>query len=233
MGLSILDLALGKLREAGFTADTAFPGQDGPVITDTVAAIHLESVDRAGLTVTVGVHIISPGTKGGTACELEALRAAEVLREAGADCTQNGCRYDGDRRVYSVQVLATFTGVTGADSCTIGPGFRVILGSAELKYVRGFTARLKEACRPEYATGEDGPADYSRQKEVWELTLEEHYPAGIPESGDPGVPFTLKIITEGKTESYNGCYWTSVSRQLTREGLVRIRTALSSRKLEV
>ena len=232
MGNSILALVLQKLREADFAADAAFPGQDGPVISDTVAAVHIEQVDRAGLTVTVGVHIISPGARGGTACELEALRATEVLRWAGAACIQHGCRYDGDRRVYSVEILATFPGITGADSCVVGPGFQVLLVGVERKAVRIFTAQLQQDHRAEYAIGEDTPVGYSRKKEFWELTLEELYPAGSAEIPSPEAPFLLQLVTEGKTESYYGCRWTSVRRQITREGLRIIRTGASSRRVE-
>ena len=39
MGMSILDLVLMKLKQYGFTADVAFPGQKYPAISDTVAAV--------------------------------------------------------------------------------------------------------------------------------------------------------------------------------------------------
>ena len=233
MGISILEMVLNKLREAGFTADAAFPGQDGPVITAPVAAVHIENVDRAGLTVTVGVHILSPGAGGGTACELEALRATEVLRWAGAECIQKGCRYDGDRRVYSVEILATFTGITGADSWDNGPGFQVSISGTELKAVRRFTAQLRQDYKAEYAMGEETPMGYSRRQAFWELTLEELYPAGSPEIPDPAAPFSLRVTTENKSETYANCHWTSVRRQFTREGLLRIRTGVSDLRTEV
>ena len=127
MGYSILELVLRRLREANFTADVAFPGQKYPRIDKTVATVHIEKVDRANLTVTVEVNIICPASMGGTACEVEALRATEILRWTGAVCVQNGCSYDGVAQVYVVPVLATFTGVTEADSCAIGPGFKVYI----------------------------------------------------------------------------------------------------------
>ena len=123
MGYSILELVLRRLREDGFTADIAYPGQKFPLISDTVAAVHIEKVDRANLEVTVEINIICPASMGGTACEVQALRATEVLRWAGAVCVQNGCTYDGVAQVYVVSVLATFTGVTEADDCTVWPGF--------------------------------------------------------------------------------------------------------------
>ena len=75
MGYSILELVLRRLRQAGFRADVAYPGQKYPQIGETVATAHIEKVDRANLTVTMEVSIISPAAAGGTACEVEALRA--------------------------------------------------------------------------------------------------------------------------------------------------------------
>ena len=112
MGYSILELVLQRLREEGFSADIAYPGQKFPQITEAVAAVHIEQVDRANLTVTLEVSIVCPAAMGGTACEVEALRATEVLRWAGAVCVQRGCTYDGVAQVYMVPILATFTGTT-------------------------------------------------------------------------------------------------------------------------
>ena len=91
MGISILDLVIRRLREEKFVADIAYPGQKFPQISQPVAAVHIEKVDRAGMSVTVEVNILCPAAMGGTACELEALRATEILRWSGAVCLQNGC----------------------------------------------------------------------------------------------------------------------------------------------
>ena len=42
MGFSILDLVLDQLRQAGFQADVAYPGQKFPAISQPVAAVHIE-----------------------------------------------------------------------------------------------------------------------------------------------------------------------------------------------
>ena len=73
-------MVLRLLRQENFTADIAYPGQKYPVLAEPVAAVHLEKVDRANLTVTVEVNIICPAACGGTTCELEALRACYEKR---------------------------------------------------------------------------------------------------------------------------------------------------------
>lgn len=133
-------MVLRLLRQENFTADIAYPGQKYPVLTEPVAAVHLEKVDRANLTVTVEVNIICPVSLGGGTCEIEALRATEVLRWSGATCVQQGCKYDGVAQVYVVAILATFTAITEENDCTIGPGFTVHLSDIYHPYAISFTA---------------------------------------------------------------------------------------------
>lgn len=235
MGYSILELVLRLLRQANFTADVAFPGQMFPQITETVAAVHIEKVDRANLTVTIEINILCPASMGGTACEVEALRATEILRWGGAVCVQNGCSYDGVAQVYAVPILATFTGVTEAENCTIWPGFYCYVGNQFHHFVVSFTAEQTNGARAEYEMGEADPVGISLGSGLWELELEEQIPAGSPEMEEPEGEFSLEIITEDRVETYSGCRWYSVRRQFTKQGLRRIRKgyALSKTVTEV
>ena len=167
MGMSILDLVMKKLRQYGFTADVAFPGQKYPTITDTVAAVHLESVDRTERTVTVEVNIISPAALGGTHCEVEALRATEALRWAGGRCIQKGCTYDGVSQVYMVAVQATFIGVTGEDSYTSGPGFLVFINNVYQSRSRVFRGEATSDCAVGHAMGQTLPTALAPGNKVW------------------------------------------------------------------
>lgn len=233
MGYSILELVLRRLREEGFTADVAFPGQKYPQIRDTVATVHIEKVDRSSLTVTVEVNIICPAAMGGTACEVEALRATEILRWTGAVCVQNGCSYDGVAQVYVVPVLATFTGVTEAESCTIGPGFKVYINETYQPFVQRFREEEVSGYGAEYVMGQSAPAGISREGYLWHIQLEDLIPTGSPESEEPQYAFELKVVTDVKTEKYFQCRWTSVQREFTRDGLRRIRTGICMDRLEV
>ena len=227
MGISILELVLRRLREERFTADVAYPGQKFPQLSDTVAAVHIEEVDRAKMTVTVEVSIICPASMGGTACELEALRATEVLRWARAVCIQRGCTYDGVAQVYVVSILATFTGVTDAEDCTIWPGFYVFINSIRQNHAVAFTEEEVPDTKVEYVTGESVPEGFSRTGCVWNIVLEELIPSGTPEPEEPAGAFELQIVTERKTETYYHCMWTSIRREFTKDGLKRIRKGIS------
>lgn len=227
MGFSVLELVLRRLREENFTADVAYPGQKYPEISDTVAAVHIEKVDRSSLTVTVEVNIISPAGLGGTACEVEALRATEVLRWAGAVCIQNGCTYDGISQVYVVSVLATFTGITGEDSFTQGPGFEVRIGGIYQPYAVAFTSEEVQDRQAEYVIGEAAPAGIGQGTYLWKITLEELIPAGSPQTVEPEDAFELELTTDVKKETFYHCRFTSIRREHTREGLRRIRTGIS------
>ena len=227
MGISILELVLRELKQANFVADIAFPGQKYPVLTEPVAAVHLEKVDRASLTVTVEVNIICPAALGGTTCELEALRATEVLRWAGAKCIQNGCTYDGLAQVYQVSVLATFTGITEADDCAIGPGFTVRVNGLRLPNAVAFTAEKEAEHKAQYAMGENAPVGISPGSWLWKLQLEELIPAGTPEVTQGTELFELELTTDIQVEDFFHCRWLSEKREYTRDGLRRIRTGIS------
>ncbi len=227
MGYSILELVLRRLREDGFTADIAYPGQKFPQISDTVAAVHIEKVDRANLQVTVEINIICPASMGGTTCEVQALRATEVLRWAGAVCVQNGCTYDGISQVYVVSVLATFTGVTEADDCTVWHGFYCYIDERYHRFAIGFTAVENTGATVEYVIGEATPAGTSIGTPSWEIQLEELIPVGSPEIESPTEPFTMRIETAQKAEVYSGCRWMQIHREFSKQGLRRIRKGIA------
>lgn len=232
MGISILELVLRRLREANFLADVAFPGQKYPVIKEPVAAVHIERVDRANLSVTVEVSIICPAELGGVYCEVEALRATEVLRWAGATCVQNGCEYDGLARVYVVSVLATFICITESDDCVMGPGFRVYVEEELAPFALSFEAEQVVDVEAQYSLGEDAPVRICNGSWVWKIRLEELIPAGNIESYHPESDFQLRLESDTVTETYSGCRWTSVRREFTRQGLKRIRSGIAMRRVE-
>ena len=232
MGISILELVQRELKQANFKTDIAFPGQKYPVLTEPVAVVHLEKVDRASLSVTVEVNIICPASFGGTACEVEALRATEVLRWAGAVCIQNGCTYDGLAQVYQVSVMATFTGITEADDCTVWPGFYCYVDNRFHRFATGFTAVEETGAVAEYVIGQPEPIGTSIGTTGWEIQLEELIPVGSPEIATPSGPCVLKIITDQKTETYSGCRWVQIRREFTKQGLRRIRKGVALQREE-
>jgi len=230
MGISILELVLRRLRNEEFQADVAYPGQKYPQITKTVAAVHIQKVDRANMTVTLEVNIITPASLGGTACELEALRATEVLQWDGAVCVQQGCSYDGASQVYVVAVLATYTCVTEADRCTHGPGFEVYINDRYHPFAVSFAEEEIRDDVAEYAMGESAPVGISLGSRLWHITLEEHILPGSPEAAEPAGAFELRIKRDAGTETFYHCRWQSVRRELDRTGLRRIRKGISMLK---
>lgn len=230
MGISILEQVLRRLRNAEFQADVAYPGQKFPQITKTVAAVHIEKVDRANMTVTLEVNIISPASLGGTACELEALRATEVLQWDGAICVQNGCSYDGSSQVYVVTVLATYTCVTEADSCTLGPGFDVYINDNYLPFVISFAEEEIRDHTAVFSMGEPTPIGISLGSRIWNLTLEERILPGSPEAPEPAGAFELRIERPAGIETFYHCRWHSVRREMDQSGLRRIRKGIAMLK---
>lgn len=222
MGYSILELVLRRLREEGFTASTAYPGQMFPQITGTVAAVHIDKVDRANLSVTVEITVVCPASMGGTQCEMEALRATEVLRWSGAVCVQNGCTYDGVAQVYMVSILATYTGTTEKDSCVIWPGFYCYVDDRYHRYTVDFQTELTNDTQVIHGMGQSAAVGLQQGKQLWQIRLEELIPAGSEEIPEPTGNFEVMVISDQLTETFQGCRWTSVHRQRNRQGLRRI-----------
>ena len=233
MGYSILELVLRRLRQAGFRADVAFPGQHFPQIQDTVATVHIEKVDRANLTVTMGVSVISPASIGGTACEVEALRATEILRWAGAVCVQNGCTYDGVSQVYVVNVQATFVGTTEDDSCEIWPGFYCYMDGLYYRFVTGIRIEEQTGRRTEFVMGEPVPTGVSEGSHYWTIEVEELIPAGSGITREPPDSFTLKLSTENLSEEFTGCSFHTVYREYTKSGLRRVHKGIALGRKEL
>ena len=232
MGISILEMVLEWLRDADFLADVAFPGQKYPAITQPVAAVHIDKVDRANQTVTVEVSIICPAALGGTYCEVEALRATEVLRWAGGTCVQNGCQYDGLAQVYVVSILATFTCVTEAENCSMGPGFRIFSEDKLVDNVVSFRSQQTVGVEPVYEMGENDPIGIHEGSSHWEFTLEELIPAGSAVEGSLEGPFKLQLTSETVSETFTQCRWTSVRREYSRQGLRLTRSGISPHRQE-
>ena len=230
MGYSILELVLRRLREEGFTASVAYPGQMFPQITKTVAAVHIKKVDRADLTVTIEITLVCPASLGGTRCEMDALRVTEILRWSGAVCVQNGCSYDGASQVYTVSILATYTGVTEEDSCMIWSGFYCYVDETYHRHAVDFQTEQTSDVQLIRAMGQSAPVDIYPGQELWQLRLEEMIPTGSEEVEEPAGEFEVKIITDLTTEIYYGCRWTSVHRQRSRQGLRRIRKGYALRR---
>lgn len=230
MGISVLEQVLRLLRDANFQVDVAYPGQKFPQITKTVAAVHIEQVDRANMTVTLEVNIISPASLGGTACEVEALRATDVLQWDGAVCVQNGCTYDGASQVYVVAVLATYTCVTTADNCTWGPGFQVYINDSHQPFAVSFSEEETRQHKAEYAMGETEPVGISLGSSLWNITLEELILPGSPEAAEPKGAFELRIERDAGIETFYHCRWLSVHREMSRSGLRRIRKGVAMLK---
>lgn len=233
MGYSILELVLRRLRQAGFRADVAFPGQQFPQIQDTVATVHIEKVDRANLTVTMGVSVISPASVGGTACEVEALRATEILRWEGAVCVQNGCTYDGVSQVYVVEVQATFVGTTENDSCVIWPGFYCYMDGLYYQFVTNIKIEEQTGRRLEFVMGEPVPTGLSEGSRYWNIEVEEEIPAGSGITREPPDSFSMKLYTDKLSEEFTDCCFQSTFREYTKSGLRRVHKGIALGRKEL
>lgn len=233
MGNVILEQVLTALRNGDFAAELAYPGRTMPRITGPVAAVHMEKVDSAALTSTVAVSILCPGEMGGDTCEEAALKALDLLRGCGAVCIQRGCTYDRIAQLYAVEISAAFTGLSRSEEgSTASPGFSVSIDGIRHGYAVSFLSEEHRGYTAEYVSTEPLPMAAASGQIRWDLRLEEQIPVGTAELPEPDPGFSLSVMTEGKTESYTGCQWTSISREYNSQGLRRIRKGFALKREE-
>lgn len=232
MGELILEQVLHQLRSAGFQAALAYPGQRVPEFGETVAAVHIRKADPVQASMTLEVTIIAPEATGGTACELEALRAMEALCQTGAVCTQHGCEHDSQGRVYSVVILAEYSGVISDEPCALGAGIRLYIGSEVVEYAVAFTLEKVSDPRVIHEMGSRDAVDISLDSWVWKLRLEELLPVGVIAFSQPQEGFVLRLQASLGEEVYSDCCWTSVSYEYTPRGVRRVRSGYALRKEE-
>ncbi len=225
MGIPIVELVLEQLRGADFRAAGAYPGGKRMDLAETAAAVHIFHADDSG--VTVAVEILTPFAQGGTVCQQEALRAMEVLRRAGANCTQGSCELDEKLQLYRVQVLAAFLGTAGAESFLPGLGFSVYVDGTLLPYGTAFTGELTADWEVQYEIGRSAPLDTVSGRKLWKIALEETFPAGISPASGGAEPFELRVERDGSVEIYRGCRWIQEKRSHSREGLLRMRQGIA------
>ena len=70
--------------------------------------------------------------------------------------------------------------------------------------------------------GEAAPVGVSDGCHYWNIELEEVIPAGSAVEAEPGMNFTLKLVTDQKSEEFSQCNWVTTRREYSKAGLRRI-----------
>ena len=233
MGALILTKVQDELEIAGFSVNTAYPGQKYPQIRETVAAVHLEKMDGNTQEVTVEVDIVCPASMGGAMCEYQAFQATEALTAVGARCIQNGCVYHAATNTFMVTIHATFAGSSQSEDGTIGPGFQVYINNVLQPHATGFTS-LKEADHKViYTIGMALPEGSTAGPFLHTFQLEEVIPIGQTAPEDHTGIFSIRVETEKTVERFFDCRWSSVQQVYTKEGLKRIRKGIARIREEI
>ena len=233
MGALILTKVQDELEIAGFSVNTAYPGQKYPQIRETVAAVHMEKMDGNTQEMTVEVDIVCPASAGGTRCEQEAFAATQTLTAVGARCIQNGCVYHTATNTFMVTIHATFAGSSQSEDGTIGPGFQVYINNVLQPYATGFTS-LKEADHKViYSVGITMPEGSTAGPFLHTFQLEEMIPIGQTTPEDHTGSFTIRVETEKTVEKFFVCRWSSIRQEYTKEGMKRIRKGIARIREEV
>ena len=213
---TIVSNVIDHLNRGGIRSAEAYPGKRIPALTGAVAAVRLGKVDRSVRTTNLEVIIMSPASTGGSACELAALQAVEILQDMGGTCVKAVCKFDEMSNVFYIHIDVEFFGTALPDRWSAGPGYTIKIGAQAMNYVTSFqTQRAVDSTATAIANAK------------WHFTMEELFPPGTSEPSDPAEPFTITVTRNGGEETFNNCTWTSVKREDTIRGVSQIRQGVA------
>ena len=233
MGALILNKVQDALEIAGFSVNTAFPGQKYPQIREMAAAVHMEKMDGTSQEMTVEVDILCPAAMGGTVCEYQAFQATEALTSVGARCIQNGCVYHASTNTFCVTIHATFSGNTQSEDGTIGLGFQVYINNVLQPHATGFVSNKETDNKVIYTVGTTLPEDSTAGPFLHTFQLDELIPIGETSPEDHMDTFTIRVETENTVERFFACRWNSVRQEYTKAGMKRIRKGIARIREEI
>lgn len=217
MGRPDITAVIRKLQQEGYRAARAFPGVKMPHIQKPAVAVALH--EERSESQTLAVSVLYPETMGGGACEDDACRVADILREQGYVCIQEHCQYDGKSDRFSVRILAVWEEPKPEDA-----PFSVSVEGTLMKYVEAFSSEQKSSVIPIRVMGQTEPVGYVSMPQPWTFTMEELIPVDMEEPAELVEPFSFLVRRGGIGEYYQGCRWTSQIRRDTEQGLVKVRT---------
>ncbi len=216
-----IQAVLQALQDGGIPAQRSFPGRRQPQVDGPVAAVYLQAMDPD--TVSLGVQVFCPPESGGSLCEDTAVQAMETLNTLGARCKLGACRYDRTAGLFSLEICAEWpltAGESGGSDCSVS------INGSPLPYVTGFSCKESADLQQIQAIGE-GTVEVRRENVHRILTVEELLPGDLAPAEPESFNFTLTVTRSGGTETYTLCYWESILRQETPQGIRQLRVARS------
>ncbi len=206
MGKLILDKAVQALSDGGIPVRRAMPAEKAAPITESVAAVSLQAMDVRNKTVTVLATILTPAALGAAACEETALKAGQLLSDAGGKCSVGPCQFHGRIGCFYAEVTGAFNSKT--------PIIRI--NDTVLTHVLAFTC---------WRTLDDQVTDWTEAK--WNFRLEEYFPMGTDEEANPVDPFILIHISDSGSEMFLDSTWTYQRRIWDASGVRQIRLGVA------
>lgn len=223
MGQSIVDQVISLLNAGGVMAEWAQPQGKMAILHSVVAAVSYQKIEQSDRTATVRVEIVGSVDSGGRRCEELAVKAYEILRNAGAVCSMGRCSFVGRLGQFSIPLLAVFKGDVydrdwvPLEEETVGQ-LEVTIDGVVLPHTIQFAA-----------TQAVGNADTDELSEMaWRFTIEEWIPAGEMAPENPTGLFEMMVTTAGSKESFEGCCMTEIKRETDAKGVRQIRQGIST-----
>lgn len=223
MELNWIEKTITALADVGIPAQRGYPSGIIPSLTSPMATVSIKKAEQDELTLSVSVY--TPLSDGGTACEDLALTAAEALRALGAECELGACGFSGKGGLFSLPVLAKFTGeLTTAEKIKLIPKVEIDdvvqtgLSDVTVAYTCS-TVKVKDT-----TTSEIEMASADRR---WHITIEDVVDARSAPIEAIEDGFAMVISRSEQEETYSGCCWEKQSTQTEGERIRRVRVAVT------
>lgn len=103
-----INKAIEELGRSEIPASRGFPAAKIPYLTEPVAVVYIDTAYERDADLVV--HIFSPMSAGGTACEDMALRAIESMVRIGGLCELERCSFDSDLGLFNQRLVVQLPG---------------------------------------------------------------------------------------------------------------------------
>ncbi len=219
MGQRTVSEVVSFLKNAGIRCQRGFPGYRMPDIQKPAVSVNIHSQDATSIC--MAVWVFSRADEGAMLCEDTALRVARLLRGVGAQCRQEAVTHDGRADRFAIRILVTWTDDPEP------PPFSVSMEGMYLPCAVRFTAVRNTELRQMMTIGQSNPAELLPTQQNWICTLEELFPPEYREPIEQPEPVGLVVQRATLGEYYVNCFWKSIRREDTPQGLRQIRVAVA------
>lgn len=219
MGYEWLETIVSILTGAGIRAGEEYPAGEWVEVLSPAAAVGLGELDCRAGTASFQIRMLSPRLLGGWCCQTNAAKAAAALEAEGLRCHTGAMEYLSGNDCFCVTLTAVMEVCCQEGAWVPGGHWRYAWNDTAITGVEEFTAERNLDRRVIGAFCQGEPVGVTPGQGGWNLKLVQKIGREDPEPTEPEEPFTLSVVQGIGEVAYGGCYWNSVTRSHSQEGL--------------